>query len=572
MTAVLQGQKRSIKKDISLVKSQIDECDSLSAAHRNKMLSFCISEDISNVLDIDYAVRKKYEGYIVNIGLKKRTSYVNDFDRVIMHHRKKQHIQIADRAVFEYKSDKEVYLPYVVRTDKLDLLYIVQDKRNLVWDFSIRCPKEFKRQFSVMLNVIIEGLGETKDLRQKRRHLITLKYLYEFCNKSKIYDLMDIDKHDENRFELYINETHKYLKPCARVVINFCRKVLFLNCKEINWRANVWYMDRFTLDEARINVSDKINSISFLNVENKDNRHVLQDYVKYMMGLTDLSLSTIRSIEYRIEEFVIQIGEKHIYDVGPDDIDRYIDRQIEVGNSKEFIDRKLVLIDKWYRNILSYGHIKKLPFQLGYYISSKFETTHNDRSVERDIINLIMQNLVCCEEVLRLMFLTQLCTARRISEVCQIKAGKIKKDSGDYWICFYQPKMAADIMVPIPKQLFILLRKHIKIHGISADEYIFQAEDGRIYRSARYQKEMSKFCEKMGICTAGYDFKSHDFRHTIATYMYKYGASLQAIRDFLGHKTDEMTKQYIDFIPMEIEKKSRLLFAEKAGKEAKHAR
>lgn len=38
---------------------------------------------------------------------------------------------------------------------------------------------------------------------------------------------------------------------------------------------------------------------------------------------------------------------------------------------------------------------------------------------------------------------------------------------------------------------------------------------------------------------------------------------MQVIRDFLGHKSDEMTKQYIDFIPRQIEEKSKSLFKEK---------
>ena len=74
---------------------------------------------------------------------------------------------------------------------------------------------------------------------------------------------------------------------------------------------------------------------------------------------------------------------------------------------------------------------------------------------------------------------------------------------------------------------------------------------------------MAEFVESIGICEDEYDFKSHDFRHTIATHMYDNGASVQVIRDFFGHKTDEMTKQYIDFIARGIEKKSRDLFKEK---------
>ncbi len=123
--------------------------------------------------------------------------------------------------------------------------------------------------------------------------------------------------------------------------------------------------------------------------------------------------------------------------------------------------------------------------------------------------------------------------------------------------------MHADIMVPIPEERYKLLKGYIDIKKCRSDEYLFQDENGKAYRSSTYQKKMIAFCKSCEIEAAGYEFKSHDFRHTLATRLYNHGASVQVIRDFLGHKSDEMTKQYIDFIPRQIEEKSKSLFKEK---------
>lgn len=48
-----------------------------------------------------------------------------------------------------------------------------------------------------------------------------------------------------------------------------------------------------------------------------------------------------------------------------------------------------------------------------------------------------------------------------------------------------------------------------------------------------------------------YIFKSHDYRHTVATNFYEHGVSIQSIRDYLGHTFEEMTMQYIDYMPTE---------------------
>lgn len=560
MKAVLR--KQNPEKYYNLIKKQIEEADTLLPDSRKKLFDFCVESGITDILNVGYNDRQGYKEYIFSTNIKRKTQYVNDMDRVVMLHRKRKNIKPANEAAFEYRRDEVIYLPYAARVDKLDILYCTQDKENLVWDFSYDFPKEYKRQISQALNFLIEEMNEGCDLRQKRRHMVTLKFLYEFLPKHGIYDLMAIDSACENRFEIYTTEKQRCLRVCAKPLINICRKVTFMESEEVNWNAYVWYLDRFIFDEARVNESEKVRKVSYLAILNKENRQALQNYTKYLLGLTDMSISTIRSTEYRLEEFVLYIGNKSIYEVCAEDIDGYIEAELKRGSRKQYIDRKLILIDQWYRYLLSCKVIDKLPFMLEYYVNLKYADRHNDRSVEYQVINLILQKLKHCDEKLRLIFLLQLCTGRRISEVCQIKARNFKEDDGDYWICFYQPKMHEDIMVPIPSRLFCICQNYIKEKDIRNNEYVFQSEKGGIYRSSRYQKGMAKFVESIGISEDEYDFRSHDFRHTIATYLYDNGASIQVIRDFLGHKSDEMTKQYIDFIPKEIEKRSRKLFKE----------
>ena len=45
-----------------------------------------------------------------------------------------------------------------------------------------------------------------------------------------------------------------------------------------------------------------------------------------------------------------------------------------------------------------------------------------------------------------------------------------------------------------------------------------------------------------------YSFRSHDFRHTVATFLYTNGASIEVVRDYLGHKESDMTKKYLDYM------------------------
>ena len=48
--------------------------------------------------------------------------------------------------------------------------------------------------------------------------------------------------------------------------------------------------------------------------------------------------------------------------------------------------------------------------------------------------------------------------------------------------------------------------------------------------------------------------------HILATRFYDDGVSIQTIRDYLGHFSEEMTKQYVDVMPKRIEKASDAYF------------
>ena len=49
---------------------------------------------------------------------------------------------------------------------------------------------------------------------------------------------------------------------------------------------------------------------------------------------------------------------------------------------------------------------------------------------------------------------------------------------------------------------------------------------------------------------------------SLATLYYDNGISLQAVRDYLGHEYEEMTRQYVDYMPKKLEKASEAYFQE----------
>ena len=68
--------------------------------------------------------------------------------------------------------------------------------------------------------------------------------------------------------------------------------------------------------------------------------------------------------------------------------------------------------------------------------------------------------------------------------------------------------------------------------------------------------------KKQGIKCGDHVFQTHDYRHSVATALYERGASIQAIREFLGHKHENMTRRYIDCIQKHVDMSSEQYYKE----------
>ena len=124
--------------------------------------------------------------------------------------------------------------------------------------------------------------------------------------------------------------------------------------------------------------------------------------------------------------------------------------------------------------------------------------------------------------------------------------------------------------IPIADGLYRIMQVYIRRRQIGPDDYLFTNKNGGPYRSATLQYQMKKFCRENEIEEGEYLFKSHDYRHTVATFFYDNGASLQSVRDYLGHNYEEMTEQYLDYGPRRIAKANDEFFEEPGNRLAAH--
>ena len=70
-------------------------------------------------------------------------------------------------------------------------------------------------------------------------------------------------------------------------------------------------------------------------------------------------------------------------------------------------------------------------------------------------------------------------------------------------------------------------------------------DTGRPWRAQDMKKSFSTARRKVGLS----DFRQHDQRHTLASWMVISGTELIKVRDMLGHSTVEMTERYSHLHP-----------------------
>ncbi|MCI8896112.1 MAG: hypothetical protein HFI41_16045, partial [Lachnospiraceae bacterium] len=102
-----------------------------------------------------------------------------------------------------------------------------------------------------------------KNKEEKRnRYLLPLKYLFCYAENSGLQDILKMEMAQEEEFTSLLRMQIAELNINSKSFIAFCRKTLFLEAKDINWEAYVWYVARLNIAHERYSLSSTIESSS----------------------------------------------------------------------------------------------------------------------------------------------------------------------------------------------------------------------------------------------------------------------------------------------------------------------
>lgn len=544
------------------LEAEVDACQEVKSIYRDRVKRFLLTTGIQSISEIEYGHREDYRNYLYRTEQTYlHIACLNAFDRIKLHSMKEEMQTVAGRRKYSlHYADQLLFLPYYPNIEIAEHFQKSKTKEQLVWDFRIPCDRKLKKQIFLVLNHLVSSGAERWEEKER---LSALKYLYEYCILSGITDIETMGMDEEEAFGAYLSGilVEKKQKR-AYGILGVSRKTVFLQAEEINWKANVWYLERFHFSKERINPSNPIDNFSFREVCYMENREILKKYMRYVLGITDISLSTIRIRFSEIRKFLQKFDsmQKPAYEFSSEELDSYLKALQEKGNQEKTFNMQLFSILQFYNFLMVKGYIERIPFRQEYY-QQKEIPLHHDRCVHDEVCEEILAKLNCFPEHLRLMFLHLWSVGLRCSEVCTLKGDAYEWKDEDTWIKVYQIKMKNYKRIPIPEALYQLMMVYIRKHHIRSDEYLFQNTKGGAYLYATFRSQMLKCCEENKIAGGSYLFKSHDYRHNLATLYYDRGISIQAVRDYLGHDYEEMTRQYVDFMPKKLEKANEEYFS-----------
>ena len=234
----------------------------------------------------------------------------------------------------------------------------------------------------------------------------------------------DIETLESEQMEKYKNTLNlkfngKKVPSAYEHIIGIARKSVFLNAEEIHWQANIWYLERFPITERRRDPSKSLESISFLEIADRENRKYAKEYMKYELGITGQALSTVTG-RYRFVRNFLENLAKDVRKCTNEDIENHIKKLQERGIAAKGFNERLSGIRHFFKFLEVRGHIKNVPFRAEYYWKKELPV-HHDRSVEYEVYMDIIRKLHRFPEHLRCMFLHLWCIGLRASEVCTLK-------------------------------------------------------------------------------------------------------------------------------------------------------
>lgn len=310
-----------------------------------------------------------------------------------------------------------------------------------------------------------------------------------------------------------------------------------------DFKDDVWYVENFNIEPERINPTNPINKFDFS--EFYIHKEDAKSYIRYLICNTYLAGDTIAKRLYVLKDFFNYIGNKNINDLTRNDFIGYLDC---LNGSDKNHDIKMKHLRMYNQFLIQKGILSEYLL-----LPSDVKSTHYEYKFSK-VDDFVIEQIFLCldewEEYMKLLFLLIYSTGMRISEACSVKRKSLKEINGRYFLTFYQVKMRKYVDGEIPEFLYRLLISYEEKTNEYKNEYLILNTQHRHCKYSNTRQYFNRIMTRYNIKNkdgSDYEFRAHDYRHTLAGKMLEKDIPIQFIQEQLHHNSVEMTKVYLEY-------------------------
>lgn len=430
-------------------------------------------------------------------------------------------------------------------------IYYAPKRRNTAIDLSTISSIKLRQEIKDFLKLIFTGKAT---FTHTSRYMPELFFFLAYIKQLEISSIFDVSNDDMR--ERYLKHRNVIENDNPRRFIN----ALYFHLTQAydtrkGFERDIWTLDDFKLEEIRLNPTARIHNISFVFIKNEENKKLLKKYIKYLVGGSYYSLSTIVNILNICGNFSNFIG-KSILETTPDDCEKYFYKVDKITTRSDVYNKHAAAIRNFIEYLIFHGIFLKANPARNIKRTNNYE--YKETALSDFVIQQVFANLHKATPFFQTMYILNFCTGMRVSDLCQLKTDCLFTDNGHYFIKHYVQKMKKYQANIIPKSVFDKVMEQIKVIRKANSKkkgalYIFPSPKNKDLPCSTqyYSKHMKAYMERWGIKSddgTPYQFKSHAYRHTIASdLLNNYNVDLSIIQlGVLGHTEINMSLCYAE--------------------------
>lgn len=422
-------------------------------------------------------------------------------------------------------------------------------KKNKILNLTNISSPQLRQEFKDFLMLILSGFN---DKSYKSRIMEEVFHFLPYLEKQQLTSFFDVPCLEFG--ERYASYRKLKNRDANQLVDNIYLALIEYNDKREGLDRDIWYLDKFQIEENRLNKVTVIKTINFTSINNIESREIVKTYMKYLLGTTELTISTLSNELSVFTHFCNSLGNKNLTCVTADDCKRYF-KSIETKSKRsDHYNKYLLRIHALFQYMASKNlYLGENPVDIETKKTNKYNYKYT--AIDDFVIFQIFNNLHLLPFDLMVMYVLNYSTGLRVSDICQLEVDKTFTTKGCYFIKHRVQKMQDYQANMIPKAAYELVQEQTAIVKSQNPEakYLFPAprDKNRPCSTQYYRNTLGEYIDSWNIKKEDgtqYKFEPHDYRHTISTVLQNdYNVDLAIIQlGVLAHTEINMSLCYAE--------------------------